>query len=98
MSGGHEPPEFRWNENIYRARVLARQFTSESSMSDEEKRADPQPTWIYLCFPLADGNDFEMRVRRRVSRKDFERIKSLIELAADAMCVSEEDDVKERAT
>jgi len=39
----------------------------------------------YISFPLSGGNAIEIRLRSKVSRKDFETVKRLIELSAAAL-------------
>jgi hypothetical protein len=38
-----------------------------------------------IVFPLSGGNAVEIRLKRRVSRKDFDRLKQLLELSEDSL-------------
>jgi hypothetical protein len=49
----------------------------------------PESTGPRIEFPLPDGNAIEIRLRKPVSKKDFERIKMLVELSEDSL-VSDE--------
>lgn len=46
----------------------------------------------YISFPLRGGNVMEIRLRSRVSRKDFERIKTLLDLSEDSLVQENEFD------
>jgi len=50
-----------------------------------------QPDGPVITFPLSGGNVVELRLASRVSRKDFERLKKLIDLSEDSL-VEEDDD------
>lgn len=43
------------------------------------------PEEVYIRFPLSGGNAVEIRLERRVSRSDFETIKSLVELSKKSL-------------
>jgi len=45
----------------------------------------PVPTGPRIEFPLPDGNSIEIRLKKPVSKKDFERIKMLVELSEDSL-------------
>lgn len=44
----------------------------------------------YIVFPLSDGNVLEIRLRKRVSPKDFERIRQLVDLSEGSLVDFEE--------
>ena len=46
----------------------------------------------YLIFPLANGNTLEVRLGSKVSREDFQRIKTIIELAEPSFVEDDESD------
>lgn len=52
-------------------------------------RAPDEP---FISFPLSDDNSIEIRLKRRVSRKDFDRLKKLIELSEDSLVQAEQPD------
>jgi hypothetical protein len=48
------------------------------------------PGGAYISFPLAGGNVLEIRLKKRVSRKDFERIKTLVDLSEASLIEGDE--------
>ena len=45
----------------------------------------PAPTGPRIEFPLPDDNSIEIRLRKPVSKKDFDRIKKLVELSEESL-------------
>lgn len=47
-----------------------------------------------IVFPLAGGNVVEIRLRRKVSPKDFERIRQLVDLSEHSLVDYDEDEAE----
>jgi hypothetical protein len=47
--------------------------------------APPVPEGPRIEFPLPNDNAIEIRLKKPVSQKDFERIKKLVELSEDSL-------------
>lgn len=56
----------------------------------EKSLQPPTGEGDYISFPLAGGNVLEIRLKKRASPKDFERIKAIVELSESSL-VEEED-------
>lgn len=54
-------------------------------------------TGPFISFPLPGGNAIEIRLRSKVSKKDFDRIKSLVDLSEPALVSDESDTDKDQA-
>lgn len=52
----------------------------------------PEPTGPTTEFPLPGGNSIEIRLKKPISKKDFGRIKQLIELSEDSLVESAEQE------
>jgi hypothetical protein len=51
----------------------------------------PVPGAPYISFPLSDDNSIEIRLRRKVSPEDFERIKTLVDLSKSSLVEPQDD-------
>jgi hypothetical protein len=52
----------------------------------------PSPSGPMIEFPLPGGNSIEIRLKKPVSKKDFERIKQLVDLSEDSLVESNEQE------
>ncbi len=50
---------------------------------------DAKPAGPMISFPLAKDNVMELRLNARITKKDFERLKSLIDLSEDSLVIEE---------
>ena len=50
---------------------------------------DTKPSGPMISFPLAKDNVMELRLSARITKKDFERLKSLIDLSEDSLVIEE---------
>jgi hypothetical protein len=55
--------------------------SASSASMNTSPLTPPPPGGAYISFPLPGGNAIEIRLRSRVSKMDFDRIKSLVELS-----------------
>ena len=46
-----------------------------------------------ITFPLPNNNSIEIRLSKPVSKKDFERIKKLVDLSEDSLVMPDDDDL-----
>lgn len=53
------------------------------------KQPPPAGEGTHIRFPLSGGNSVEIRLNRRVSPSDFDRIKALVELSRDSLVEEE---------
>lgn len=56
-----------------------------------------EETGPFISFPLSKGNHFELRLDRRISVKDFHRLKQLIDLSEDSLVDDDADDLDRNA-
>lgn len=73
-----DPPEDEAGERTHQRRT------------PPKRKLPPKHDGPYISFPLSDDNVVELTLTSRVSRKDFERLKKLIDLSEDSL-VSESE-------
>lgn len=59
------------------------------------KKPPKKPDGPFISFPLTNDNNVELRLTSRVSKKDFERLKKLIDLSEDSLVESGDDEADE---
>jgi len=91
--------EYAYVEGKQRSAIPMDQLTVQDPSQGDKKPLAPNPFYRedvesegpFISFPLAGGNKLELRLMRRVSPKEFDRIKQLVDLSEDSL-VAEDDD------
>lgn len=55
--------------------------TEPTAANPKERTPSPPLSGPFISFPLSGGNVLEIRLKKRVPKSDFDRIKTLVELS-----------------